>query len=607
MKRIEKEIKKDSTQRIESSLPEINSLDNIPTQTKKPNRLPLFLIPVGIVAAIVVAVVVPLSLKRPMSNIKPQPSGTINSSITGYSNQPYNPGSSANPINTNHTYNYNLGGYVPAFNSFNELAYYSYLAYNSQDKVANNALYDSNKLMAPKDEEDDGKLDEKTRYVDKYGRTHYAISQDGPFTFSNFLFFEFDTVDSAFLEQRIGNGHIRGVSLSTNIFGEEMLILKNGENYYSCLINGGGSFNHGQKAFKEFSAHKTIEGFDVVKDATNKRYLTLYFGGTEENALHIEELESISIEGYEFSIDPSTVVYDNISVNCTVDELRELLELNPDFKQVDDYGGTDELVYDSTIPETSTFTLDEFVGTFTVAQDELYLDETKILDLNGASKLYASEINKDAHRELVFETYENSRRMIVIYDIEHREYLYRKIAARVNDYYDCYLDMMDQRLAVKLYEPGHVEEDYLIDYGYYGYFGRDGIAILWQNYFEIAGFRLNRVLEIDGETLVPVYDDYYSFKSNAPYIVEIQMTRYGVSNNDMFSNEKHLIGCKAVDTIKDMPNQSPDWDLLSAKDGIYQYQIKFQESGYSVYQIYFNRYSFALRAAVDVEFVDQLD
>ena len=584
MKRIEKDIKKNSTQRIESSLPEISELDSIPVKAKNTNHLPLCFIPVGVAVAVIIAVAIPLSLKGPASTI--QPSNTVD---------PYHPG------NNDHKYNYNSGGYQPALDSFNEFAYYSYLSYRSESGVVNNTIPSPKKMVMPKNGKDDEESEEPTAYEDKYGRTHYPIELDDMCTFSNFLFFEFDATNSEFLYQRIGNGHIRGLALNTNIFGEDILILKNGDNYYSCLINGAGSYNHGTKAYMEFSAHKTIEGFDVVKDTTNKRYLTLTFDGDVENEIHYNELSSISIESDVFNIDISTVLYDNVTVNCTIDELREQLALDPDFQYVDEYGGNDKLVYDASNPETSTFTLEEFTGEFAVAESKLYLGETKILDLNGTSKIYASEINKDAHRELVFETLDNSKRMFAIYDVTRNTYLYYKAVSEINSAYDCYLGLRDDRLVVKLFEPGQTSDDYLIDYGYFGYLGKDGISILWQNLYELASFKLNNVLEIDGVTPVESRYGHYAFKSNTPYIIEIKMSKYGGSNNALFPDESHPIKCRPFDIIDNMPNKSPEWNLLSGNNGLYRYQITFQESGYSYYYIFFNRYSFELKAAVDVE------
>ena len=64
MKKIEKEIKKKSTELIESSLPEISSLDNIqisPKQTKR--NLPLFLVPFAATLTIAV-IMIPVLLKQ---------------------------------------------------------------------------------------------------------------------------------------------------------------------------------------------------------------------------------------------------------------------------------------------------------------------------------------------------------------------------------------------------------------------------------------------------------------------------------------------------------------------------------------------------------------
>ena len=220
MKKIEKEIKKNSQELIESSLPEIDKLDNIPIKAKANKKWPFVFAPLGAVALVLTAILVPTLVLR---------QGVPSSLIPGVSNPPapisnsfVNDNSGVNPIsddNNNshpieqpviHTYNFDFKDYSPTFNDFNEIAYYSYIAYDeASNSLTNNALKHNKVFTASNEDIDD--QEERSRYIDAYGRTHYPIELADEYTFSNFLFFEFESSRSTFLEERIGNGHIHGL------------------------------------------------------------------------------------------------------------------------------------------------------------------------------------------------------------------------------------------------------------------------------------------------------------------------------------------------------------------------------------------------------------
>lgn len=602
---MEKEIKKNSLHQIESSLPEISSLDNIPIKkTNTTRRNPVFYFaPLGFAALLVTAIVLPNVLKG-KNPIIPSPSTSQSAS---YNNS--NSGSS-----THHNYNnrptFNFDGYQPTFNEFNEVAYYSYYLNNQTENVNvnNNGLRPAKKLI-----DKTAELKSGESYTDNYGRLHYPIDLEKDLSFFNFLYFEFDSVDNAFLEERIGNGHIYALVVESDVtdFHEHIIILKNGEHYYSCLTNGGGTAYNGNLPYMTFSAHKTIENFDIVKDVSNKRYLTVHFSGTVEFEMNYETASYIDIEGDEFSIDPESVYYDPEQVVFSFEELREVFGLDPNYEVINGYAGPDALVYDASIPETANFTIDEYEGTFRVNQDELFLNDDKILDLNGATKIYVAEINKDFKRELVFESIVENERMFNIYDIVHSKYLYQKQVSRIGEY-DYYLTMMNNRVTVKAYEVGMTDEKYLIDYGYFAYFIKNTIDISWQNLFTLNSLRINRVLEADYMTEVEYENAHYCFKSNTPYIIELKLSKYGGDDVD-YPGPEHPILCEPHTFDENMPNQSVEWKYQPSSDGIYHYQIKFSERGYSYYSLRLYRYTCELRAAVDNpdgepgEDIDQID
>ena len=598
MKRIKQEIKKNSQDLIESSLPEISSLDNIQIKPKKTKNFPILLAPLGAVCACIalVAILIPTLLKDNTSVVIPSSSSSNYSRRSTYSyNSDYSSTSSGGgrtssiPDNRPHIYDFKLDGYQPTFNTFNEVAYYSYAAYNNGGNTAPNyALRQRKPLEAsiaqPEDREEP--------YEDSYGRTHYPIPLYNPIRFSDFLYFEFDAEGSDFLAERVGNGHINALIVSVHIRStERMLILKNGENYYSCLTNSGGPMGENEVARYQFSSHKTFDGFEIIKDFNNKRSVTCYFNETG-TYVDLEALSTIDVEGTVFSVDRESIYYDNVMVISTIGEIRQLFGLNPEFEVINNYGGPDQLVYDALVPETASFTLDEFEGIFRVNKDKLYLNENELIELNGVTKIYAAEINKDSHRDLVFESVVESKRMFNIYDVFHNKYLYQKPVSEIGQY-DYYLGMRDNRLVVNLIDNGE-----LLDYGYLGYhFDNEGINVAWQNLFELSHLELKGIFEADGVTPVPSLNYCYQFNINTPYIVKIELIRfYWIENDFAYPSMSHEIVLHAPTAL---PNANPVLNLLSVENGVYRYQIQFSESGQSTFTFRFYRYTCQFKAVVN--------
>ena len=589
MKRIEKDIKKNSTKLIESSLPEISSLDNLSHKQKNKRDYPLFFVPLGVAAVAIAAIMVPVVMRQvapeSINNLKPG-----NSNYRYSNNEPNDPGYT-NP-QTNHTYHFDFANYRPTFSNFNEVAYYSYIAYrDSLGGVRNINPYKSNKAALFNGENTQSQ-DERRDYVDAYGRYHYPISLSEEYTFSKFVYFEFDSSNCSFLEERIGNGHIRGLTLHMSIFDEDMLILKNGEHYYSCLCNGTYHDSVNQKWSISFSAHKTIEGFDVIKDLTNMRYVTL----ETTNGNDFSAFSNINFEGEIFQIDPDTVHYDNISVSCSLEQLRESLNLNPEYHSVDGYGGLDTLVYDATQAENNTFTLDEFEGTFSIHDGAIYLDERQIAEAPNTTKIYASEMNKDNHRDLVFETVLNEARYFNIIDVKNSKVLYSRKVSLLGQY-EYRLAMRNNRLVVEAFAEGINEEIYIVDYGYFVYYANEGATIGWQNLYEVTHMSLNGVYQMDGQALALEPYAHYLFSSETPYIIEFEMHKYPGNSNPDYPNPVYIpIVCTPYEEIQSI---NPDFNFISMENGIYRYQVTFHDVGIHYYEISFYGFSFDLRTAVD--------
>ena len=588
MNKIEKEIKDKSIHLIESSLPGIDSLDNIPEKPVMARTRRMIFVPIGAAALLIAAILIPSIIKcssvsAPVDNPITNPTGKTPTN-------PTNPNDSGNPTNPNDGVNpsrckyvFDLESYKPTFENFNEVSYYSYLAYSKNEQNApSKALYAPRFLSEENNDVEEVVEDNREPYTDYYGRYHYPLALDEVFTFSNFLYFEFETEGNKFLEERIGNGHIYGLTLDVrgSFLEEGMIILKNNDKYYSCLTNGGGvnQLTHIQST--EFSSHKIIEGFDVIKDLANKRYITLYHGVNESIYMVTPtEATSIRIENDDFSIIEDSVYYDGITVSCSIGEIRQLFGLDPSFSLNELIIREDKLVYNTDEPETNTFVLEEFSEEFTVSNGDLYLGEDKLLSIDNATKIYVSDINKDSYRDIVFETYESSGRKFIIYDAYRNTYLYEKYESELVEGFDYYLCMKDNRIAIKILQTGKTDDRYLIDYGIFIYGGSNGIEIEWINYYQLDSIALGNIYESDGQTPTETMLTYtHSFASNTTYYVDLYLKKDIYSQNNEYPEHDDPIICEYND-VNCTPCDFVTWNLVASYGrGNYRYEISFSLS-----------------------------
>ena len=224
---------------------------------------------------------------------------------------------------------------APRLESFSEVAYYAPYANANNDDVlvkAKQMLFDdvaessvevsgaiSSEASRPETSEEEPDLSySNTDYYDEQGRLHYPIEIKPTYTFSDFVYFDFTSEECDFLEANIGNGLIHGLMVQTEIYGELMIVLKNEDRYFSCFLNGGGGGEY------RFSAHKFIEGFDLVKDFDLKFPINVAIDG--------ENYDPVSIAfGRQpaFSIDQESITREG-SITVSVNELRAHFGLEPD-------------------------------------------------------------------------------------------------------------------------------------------------------------------------------------------------------------------------------------------------------------------------------------
>ena len=229
---------------------------------------------------------------------------------------------------------------APRLESFSEVAYYAPYANANNDDVlvkakqmllddaaessveiseATSIVGEYSEASRPETSEEEPDLSySNTDYYDEQGRLHYPIEIKPTYTFSDFVYFDFTSEDCDFLEANIGNGLIHGLMVQTEIYGELMIVLKNEDRYFSCFLNGGGGGEY------RFSAHKFVEGFDLVKDFDLKFPINVAIDGDNYDPV------SISFGGQPaFSIDQESITREG-SITVSVNELRAHFGLEPD-------------------------------------------------------------------------------------------------------------------------------------------------------------------------------------------------------------------------------------------------------------------------------------
>lgn len=96
---------------------------------------------------------------------------------------------------------------------------------------------------------------------------YYELDPDQPFYFNKVSMFQIELTDAnGFLASKLGLGIVDVVISENCIWGDSLVTFRKGENFFSCLHN---SWHLDQQTGGwqwEFSTHKYVEGFNIVKN-----------------------------------------------------------------------------------------------------------------------------------------------------------------------------------------------------------------------------------------------------------------------------------------------------------------------------------------------------
>ncbi len=136
----------------------------------------------------------------------------------------------------------------------------------------------------------------------------YPININKVFTTTMVTYFTIELNDEmGFLAQKLeGTGRVEVVVTQNDIdpLGY-MITFKRGNNYYSCLTNGGGYDVISDRTTREFSSHKYIEGFNIVKNLEQENYKFI---------VHYDGAKVIGFECAQFDCTPTKYNVDNVTL-----------------------------------------------------------------------------------------------------------------------------------------------------------------------------------------------------------------------------------------------------------------------------------------------------
>ena len=156
----------------------------------------------------------------------------------------------------------------------------------------------------------------------------YPIDRNKVFTITMATYFTIELNDEkGFLAQKLGGTGIVEVVVTENdidVMGQ-MITFKREEKYYTCFANGGDYDPDSNKRSREFSSHKYIVGFNIVKNLEQENYkFTVHYDGSKVIGFECAPFHSVPtnyvVDDVTFIEDFCVVIY--AKQTFTIDELE---------------------------------------------------------------------------------------------------------------------------------------------------------------------------------------------------------------------------------------------------------------------------------------------
>lgn len=158
--------------------------------------------------------------------------------------------------------------------------------------------------------------------------TENPIDRNKVFTTTMVTYFTIELNDEkGFLAQKLGGTGLVEVVVTENNIEDmgQMITFKKNDNYYSCLMNGQDNELNSNKVSREFSSHKYIDGFNIIKNLEQENYkFTVHYDGSKVIGFECAPFHSVPTN---YAVDNVTFIEDFCIVlytkqTFTIDELE---------------------------------------------------------------------------------------------------------------------------------------------------------------------------------------------------------------------------------------------------------------------------------------------
>ncbi len=158
--------------------------------------------------------------------------------------------------------------------------------------------------------------------------TENPIDRNKVFTTTMVTYFTIELNDEkGFLAQKLGGTGLVEVVVTKNNIDDlgEMITFKREEKYYTCFANGGDYNPDSNKSSSEFSSHKYIDGFNIIKNLEQENYkFTVHYDGSKVIGFECAPFHSVptnyAVDNVTFIEDFCVVLY--TKQTFTIDELE---------------------------------------------------------------------------------------------------------------------------------------------------------------------------------------------------------------------------------------------------------------------------------------------
>ncbi|MBQ8741778.1 MAG: hypothetical protein IJZ03_00245 [Clostridia bacterium] len=118
---------------------------------------------------------------------------------------------------------------------------------------------------------------------------YYELDSNEPFFINKVSMFQIELTDeNGFLASKLGLGLVDVVITEECIWGDSLITFRNGEKFFSCLSNGWSLNGETGGWLWDFSTHKYVEGFNIVKNFEQENHAFFIEMNAEGQAIAFE-------------------------------------------------------------------------------------------------------------------------------------------------------------------------------------------------------------------------------------------------------------------------------------------------------------------------------